>query len=87
MLSPTEIPLAAIVENAGGIYVGIQKGDLDLNLGPLVLFQHPVTGTTLAVKLNDLTEAAVRQRLLDASQKWHSETRLKFNREYLKVPC
>ena len=56
------------VEEAGGIWVGIQE-----YLGheyDLVLFNHPTTGSTLAVRTDCVSVTAVRARLAEHSQQW-----------------
>lgn len=51
-----------IIESAGGIYIGIQE-----TLGsPLHCFNDPVTNTTLALYVRDLSEEAVRFIMLES---------------------
>ena len=50
----------AIVEAGGGIYVAGM-------FGPLVLFNSPKTGSTLALQENLLTSSAVRNRIRESN--------------------
>lgn len=58
-----EAILARIVAAGGGEYVGLQ---LVKNREPLVLFNHPQTGTTLSVPLSGCTPEAVRGRIAES---------------------
>ena len=51
-----------VVSVAGGVYVGIQECDVDHSLD-CVLFNSPISGSTLAVKVKDFTAVAVEMRL------------------------
>jgi hypothetical protein len=53
---------------AGGVYVGIQECD-DPSLN-CVLFNHPHTGSTLAVKESDFTAVAVENKLNAHEAQW-----------------
>lgn len=54
----------AIVEAGGGVYV---RGML---MGELVLFNAPATGSTLAVKICDLTVENVRAKIIASNKKF-----------------
>lgn len=54
-----------IVDEAGGIWVGIQECDVDHRLD-CVLFNIKQHGSTLAVKLDGCTVAKVQKRIEDS---------------------
>jgi hypothetical protein len=54
---------------AGGEYVGIQECDVDHSLD-CVLFNSPLTGSTLAVKVGNFTAVAVENRLAAHHHDW-----------------
>lgn len=53
----------AIVEAGGGIYVHGM-------MGPLVLFNSPATGSTLALPEDRLTTEAVRERIAESNKEF-----------------
>jgi hypothetical protein len=55
------------VEVAGGVYVGIQEIEGESGL---VLFNHPKTGSTLAVSEKNFTAVAVENRLGQHEVEW-----------------
>ena len=57
------------VKVAGGEYVGIQECDVDHSLD-CVLFNSPLTGSTLAVKVENFSEESVIARLEEHHHQW-----------------
>ena len=57
------------VKAAGGEYVGIQECDVDHSLD-CVLFNSPLTGSTLAVKVENFSEESVIARLEEHHHQW-----------------
>jgi hypothetical protein len=57
------------VEVAGGEYVGIQECDVDHSLD-CVLFNSPLTGSTLAVKVENFSAVAVENKLGEHHHQW-----------------
>ena len=55
--------LARIVAAGGGTYVGLQPVR---NRGPLILFNDPLTGTTLSVPLSCCSVESIRGRIADS---------------------
>lgn len=61
------------IAQGGGIYRGIQYGSRERALPDLVLFDDPVTKTTLALPLNDTSVCpeAVKRRIRDSRKVFH----------------
>lgn len=59
----TDQELREIVEQAGGEYVGIQEGFPEVKLSPLVIFKNRITGTTLGLKVQDVSRETVEDKL------------------------
>lgn len=57
------------VKVAGGEYVGIQECDVDHSLD-CVLFNSPLTGSTLAVKVDNFSKESVSDKLEEHHHQW-----------------
>jgi hypothetical protein len=57
-----ELCIATIVIAGGGQYRGIQRGSHERGIPDLILFNDPLTGTTLALVANDEPITALRVR-------------------------
>lgn len=57
------------VEIAGGVYVGIQKCDIDHSLD-CVLFNSQKTGSTLAIKVSNFSAVGVENRIEKHNHDW-----------------
>jgi hypothetical protein len=60
-----------LVIAGGGIYVGLQEG---LQYEYLVLFNSPLTGTTLALRANEVTTKAVRERIAESDAQFKNQS-------------
>jgi Protein of unknown function (DUF3293) len=58
------------VKEGGGTYKGIQEGVPEAGLKPLVLFDHPETGSTLALSEDEVTPEAVKAKLEEHKAAW-----------------
>ena len=54
----------------GGEYKGVQEGVPEANLKGLVLFDHPETGSTLALPEDQVTPEAVKEKLTAHKEAW-----------------
>ncbi len=59
-------PARQCIERAGGRYLGEQTAPA--LAGPLLLFQDPITRTTLAMREAEISVASVRERLARARE-------------------
>jgi len=63
--------LAAIVEHAGGDFVGLQEPMPEQNLPAYVLFNHPRHRSTLALRLDEsFSTDAILRRLAECDEKY-----------------
>ncbi|HKD71096.1 MAG TPA: hypothetical protein VKB61_03140 [Candidatus Acidoferrum sp.] len=63
--------LAAIVEHAGGDFVGLQEPMPEQNLAAYVLFNHPRHRSTLALRLDEsFSTDAILRRLAECDEKY-----------------
>jgi hypothetical protein len=65
------LPLAAIVLQGGGHFVGIQAAVPECKIEAHVLFLAP-SGTSLMLPLSELTAAAVFQKILESSARFRT---------------
>ena len=63
----------AAVTEGGGKYRGVQEGVPEADLKPLVLFDHPETGSTLALPADEVTPEAVKNRLESHKADWDAK--------------
>lgn len=65
-----------IVEDAGGIFIGYQKPEITKSgkmFGNSVFFNSPKTGSTLALKFDQLTPENIRAKIADSDAKFSEE--------------
>jgi hypothetical protein len=64
---------ADTIKAGGGTFKGIQEGVPEAGLKSLALFDHPETGSTLALPEDGLTPEAVRDRLASHKTDWDAK--------------
>ncbi len=70
----------SMVKQAGGVYVGIQKALVPHD--DLILFNDPVTETTVAVRISIASVSVIKAKLLRSRMMFNSEMKI----DFMKLP-